>query len=275
MVAAALIGIPEWAHEHAADVLWGIPADKLNDDRLGRALDAFFNQRHSIMAATTVRLLQQADLSLHRLHFDTTDVTFCGVYDSSVARELPADDSVFPSDSRLSPAHITKGYLSDRRMVQVGVTSVVDAQGAVPIFCHPVDGNRNGHSAIQQQYELLRQHLPLPPAMQFVSDRGTFSAEHVACLHRHGHTFLGAVPWNDYQALYDQNAANLHWQPASFLSQEQQRRRQGNSALPQEHYELAVLKHALRDPHSHEVIPCRVLFCYSSAAAADERQRRA
>ncbi len=270
----ALIRVPQWAHEQGADLLWGVPADKLNDDRLGRALDAFFEHRHSILAAVTVRALELAELSLERLHFDTTDVAFCGVYDQSVARDLAGDAPVFPSDSLLSPAHITKGYLSDRRMLQVGVTSIVDATGAVPIFCHPVDGNRNGHTAIQEQYELLRKHLPLPPAMQLVSDRGTFSAEHVARLHRHGHSFLGAVPWNDFQALYDQQAAALHWQPASFLSQEQQRRRQGNSALPQEHYQLAVLKHALQDPRTQEAIPCRVLFCYSTAAAAEERQRR-
>ena len=270
----ALIRIPDWAHEQAADLLWGIPAEKLNDDRLGRALDAFFDHRHAILAAATVRALELAELSLERLHFDTTDVTFCGAYDESVPRDLASDGPVFPSDSLLPPAHITKGYLSDRRMLQVGLTAVVDAQGAVPIFCHPVAGNGNGHTAVREQYELLRQQLPLPQAMQFVSDRGTFSAEHVARLHRHGHSFLGAVPWNDYQALYDRHAAELHWQTASFLSQEQQRRRQGNSALPQEHYELAVLNHAIQDPGSGQPIPCRVLFCYSSAAAAEERQRR-
>jgi hypothetical protein len=270
----ALIRVPDWAHEQGADVLWGVPADKLNDDRLGRALDAFFDVRHSVMAAVTVRALQQAELSLQRLHFDPTDVAFCGAYDQSVARDPTGAGPAFPSDSQLSPAHITKGYLSDRRMLQVGVTSVVDDLGAVPIFCHPVDGNRNGHTAVKEQYDLLRKHLPLPPAMQFVSDRGTFSAEHVARLHRHGHTFLGAVPWNDYQALYDRHAAQLLWRPASYLSQEQQRRRQGNSSLPQEHYELAVLKHEIKDPQNGESIPCRLLFCYSSAAAEEERQRR-
>ena len=70
--------VPRWAHEHAADLLGGIPADKRNDDRLGRALDAFFDQRHSVRAAVTVRALARAELSLQRLHFDTTDVRFCG-----------------------------------------------------------------------------------------------------------------------------------------------------------------------------------------------------
>ncbi|CAN5228637.1 hypothetical protein BH10PLA2_BH10PLA2_15220 [soil metagenome] len=276
----ALMHISKWAHNHGADVLWDIPAEKLNDDRLGRALDAFFTKRHSIMADVTLRALELADLSLERLHFDTTDLTFCGTYADSVARP-PRDELVdltkrpLPSDCLLPPAHITKGYLSDRRMIQVGVTSVVDAQGCVPIFCHPVDGNRNGHTAIHEQFQLLNNHLSLPKkGIQLVSDRGTYSVEHVARLWRHGHTFLGAVPWNDFQPLYDLHADKLNWQEASYLSQEQQRRRQQKSDLPLEHYEIASIKHQLQDPTNGEAIPCRVIFCYSTAGAALERQRR-
>ncbi len=277
----AMIHIPQWAHEHAADILWNIPADKLNDDRLGRALDAFFDKRHSIMADVTLRALELTELSLARLHFDTTDVKFCGSYESSLPRTNLADalaangERLLPSDWLLPPAHITKGYLSDRRMLQVGVTAVVDDDGAVPIFCHPTDGNHNGHTAIHEQFELLRKHLPLPAGMQLVSDRGTFSVEHVARLRRHDYTFLGAVPWNDYQALYDRHAGELDWQEASYRSQEQRRRRQQNSSLPKEYYEIASLDHQLRDPSDGEVIDCRVLFCYSSAGAVEERQRRA
>ena len=272
----ALVRIPEWAHEHAADILWDIPADKLNDDRLGRALDAFFDKRHSILADVTVHALELAKLSLTRLHFDTTDVTFCGTYETSQERWLDARNAShsFPSDSLLTPAHITKGYLSDRRMLQVGITAVVDERGAVPIFCHPVDGNHNGHTAIQQQLELLRKHLALPQGLQMVSDRGTFSAEHVTRLKRYGYTFLGAVPWNDYRALDDAQVAQLDWQVASYLSQEQQRRRQIDSSLPQEHYEIAAVTHQLTDPSNGEPIACRVIFCYSSASEKEEAQRR-
>src|SRR3954469_24652546 len=39
----ALSNVVQWAADSGADVLWDIPADKLNDDRLGRSLDALFN----------------------------------------------------------------------------------------------------------------------------------------------------------------------------------------------------------------------------------------
>ena len=79
----ALINVPAWAAKTGADVLWNIPADKLNDDRLGRALDAFFEQRHSILAGITGNVLRCAEMPLDRLHFDTTHLIFYGAYTGS------------------------------------------------------------------------------------------------------------------------------------------------------------------------------------------------
>jgi transposase len=269
----ALVNVAAWAEKTGADILWDIPADKLNDDRLGRALDAFFEQRHSVQAALTEQALRLVEASLQRLHFDTTHVTFYGAYDGSTPRpSLPLEE--LRGDGQLPPAHIGHGYLTRARMVQAGITAVVDDLGALPILGHCLDGNRNGFTAIREQYQLLQEHLPLPEALLLVSDRGTFSLDHVARLHRHGHHVLCAVPWNDYRALYEEHAARLHWQTASFLSREQRRRRQCNSALPHEDYQLAVLKHELTDPSSATAIACRVIFVRSSADAKEAKQRR-
>jgi len=276
----ALVNIAEWAERTGAEVLFGVPAEKLNDDRLGRALDAFFEQRHSIMAGVTVHALRLTGLDLQRLHFDTTHLIFHGAYQSSTPRPLTAcaEDTGrildFPGNGQLPPAHISKGYLTDRRMIQAGMTAVVDELGAVPIFAHAVDGNRTGHIAIRQNYELLQRHLPLPSDVLLISDRGTCSAEYLALLHRHGHQALCSGPWKDYRALYDERQSRLQWADASFLSLEQKRRRACNSSLPREHYELAVCTHEIIDPRSHDVIPARVIFVRSTSAARDEKQRR-
>ena len=47
----ALVHVAGWAEKTGADIFANIPADKLNDDRLGRALDAFFDHRHSVLAS--------------------------------------------------------------------------------------------------------------------------------------------------------------------------------------------------------------------------------
>jgi Domain of unknown function (DUF4277) len=269
----ALINVPAWAHKTGADILWNLPADKLNDDRLGRALDAFFEHRHSIFASTTAKALQLTNLSLDRLHFDTTHLTFWGAYESSKRRPAtPLSD--LRGDAQLPPAHIGHGYVSEHLMIQVGLTAVVDSQGGLPVFSQCLDGQRNGRRAIAEQFQLLQQHLPLPTGLLMISDRGTYSADHVSRLHRHGYHALCSMRWNDYQAVYDDHADLLNWQQASFLSIEQRRRRQCNSTLPREHYRLAVVKHELIDPSTRQPLPGRLIFVHSSANEKYNRERR-
>ncbi len=262
----ALVNVSAWAEKTGADVLWNLPADKLNDDRLGRALDAFFDQRHSILGCVAEHVLRTANVAGDRLHFDPTHVLFHGVYESSQPRpgQLPLPPETPSAD--FPPAHITYGHgASNVKLVQAGLTAVIDEHGALPLLGHLLDGNRNGHPAIQQQFELLQHYLPPVPDLLLVSDRGTFSAEHVARLHRQGCHVLCSVPWQDYRALFDQHRAHLHWRRASYLSIEQHRRRDSGSSLPREHYELAVLHRELSAPGTGEAIPCRVVFVFSTA----------
>src|SRR5262249_22700410 len=93
-------------------------------------------------------------------------------------------------------------------------------------------------------------------------------------LHRHGCHVLCSAPWADYQALYDAQAGRLSWRRASFLSLEQQRRREVGSALPRGHYDLAVVRHTLTDPEASHPIRCRGVFVYNSADVVICRQTR-
>lgn len=270
----ALVNVAAWAAKSGADILCNLPADKLNDDRLGRALDAFFDQRHSVLASVTVQALQVANLALKDLHFDTTDLVLYGAYDSSQPRPIWPAGQPFAGDASLLPAHICHGYTADTKMVQAGQLAIVDERGPLPVLGHCLDGNRNGHTGVRETFLLAQQHLPLPDDTLLFSDRGTCSLEHIARLHRHGYAAVCAAQWQDYRAIYDANADRLHWHEASFLSVEQQRRRTCNSPLPREHYELAVLQHTLCDPTTHQEIPARLIFVYSTAAARDARKRR-
>src|SRR3954447_9675973 len=168
----ALINVPAWAADTGADVLWDLPAACLNDDRLGRSLDAFFTQRHSILTAVAAQALHVADLPLDRLHFDPTHLVFYGAYETSRPRppELPWPPT---AGADIPPAHLTHGYGDDAKLLQVGVTSVVDELGAVPILSQCLDGNANGHTAIRQQADWLLAAGLLRPGTLLISDRGT------------------------------------------------------------------------------------------------------
>jgi hypothetical protein len=87
--------------------------------------------------------------------------------------------SALRGDAQLAPAHIGHSYAGEELMMQVGLTAVVDSQGGLPVFSQCLDGHRNGRRAILEQFQLLHQHLPLPTGLLMISDRGTYSAEHV------------------------------------------------------------------------------------------------
>jgi hypothetical protein len=262
----ALVNVADWAKKAGAELLWNIPPDKLNDDRLGRALDAFYYQRRSILGSLALLVAETFHIDLERLHYDPTHLLFHGNYASSRPRSDPDLDLLRPYAAD-PPAHITFGHAAkNTKLLHVGLCVAVDDQGAVPLLGHVTDGNHNGHSAIAEQFALLQQQLP-PGRRLLISDRGTFSAGHVARCQRAHITVLCSAPWSDYQALYDNQRSQLQWQPASFLSLEQQRRRRCASTLPLEHYDLAVLRHHLVDPDTAADIPCRVIFVASTADA--------
>ena len=151
-------------------------------------------------------------------------------------------------------------------MVHAGLCVAVDEQGAVPLLGHVTDGNHNGHTAIAEQFDLLLQQLP-PGRRLLVSDRGTFSAGHVARCRRRTSPSCARPPGKTTAVSMTNTVPDLQWQPASYLSLEQQRLRSCASTLPLEHYELAVRHHQLVDPDTAAEIPCRVIFVYSTADA--------
>ena len=83
----ALSRVSAWALESGADVLWQIPADKLNDDRLGRALDAIYDVRHSLLSAIALRVAERYGVPLTEIHDDPTHVLFTGAYADAAARD--------------------------------------------------------------------------------------------------------------------------------------------------------------------------------------------
>ena len=151
----ALSRVAEWVLESGADVLWQIPADKFNDDRLGRALDAIDDVRHSLLSSIALRVAERYGVPLTEIHYDPTHVLFTGAYADAAARDgvVGVDEKsqrpLIRSDDTLDPAHITKGRAMDdvpngSKMIHVGLGVVVDEFGPMPVCGHAIDGNQNG-----------------------------------------------------------------------------------------------------------------------------------
>ena len=281
----ALDGIADWAQESGADLIYDVPLEKFNDDRFGRALDKFFTQRHSILASISLHVCERYDIPLDKLHYDPTHLYFTGKYANSQPREQRAveyDDQnkmSVHSDEALPASHITKGKPVDDaptgvKMLHLGVATYVDKHGGVPLFAHVMDGNENGRAGIEEHLGLMVKHLK-PKSLLKVSDRGTVSVAHLARIRANGFHAICSIPWKDVQTLFDQNHSTLQWQEPTFLSVEQKRRRDCDSSLPLEHYQISSIAHTFKDGPRGNEAACRVVFVHSSAdQKVTEKQRQ-
>jgi transposase len=274
----ALSNVAEWATESGADILWNLPVEKINDDRLGRALDAFFTQRHSILATIALHVSREFQVPLREVHYDPMHILLCGAYEEAEPRETRYADGTIRSDDQLGPAHITTGRATDDAphgslMIHAGVCTHVDQFGPLPFFGHTIDGNQNGRTAVAEQFALWQKYLPFTK-VTMISDRGTFSVGHLLRLKEAGGQAVCSAPWDEFQSLFDAQRRSLAWKTATYLSMEQQRRRTVPSELPREHYELAEVRHDLQEAESGQKISCRVIFVFSTADQKVVRKQR-
>jgi len=267
----ALQNVAAWAGESGADLLWGIPVEKLTDDRLAGSLSALFPQRHSVAGHLALHVSREFDVPLSEVHYDPTHILFHGAYEDSQPHPGVVDGDQVRSDDRLLPAHITKGRAMEdapkgTKMIHAGLCTCVDRLGPLPLFGHTVDGNQNGHTAVAEQFALMHPQLKLPELTMF-SDRGTFSVGHLARLQAANFYAVCSVPWDEVRELFDQERKRLMFKKASYLSIEQQRRRKRKreNELPLEHYELAVTAYTWKDEESKQLVPSRVIFVFSTA----------
>jgi transposase len=118
--------VEDWARAWAVTEVFGIAPDALNDDRLGRALDAIAPKLDAIVGSVSARAIATFGLEVARLHWDMTSISLYGAYDD-------------PEDGFVAPRF---GHPKDRRpdLKQVQTGLAVSGDGGVPVWHRAYDG---------------------------------------------------------------------------------------------------------------------------------------
>jgi transposase len=159
----ALVNVADWVGRTILTQTLGIPADKFNDDRLGRTLDAIAQHQRDIWQDIIHEALQRFDIDLHFIFYDLTAFTMQGEF---VASQLV--DYGF--------AHNTP---SDKQKVKAGLS--VASDGNFPLDYAPLSGRAADLSIVQANMErlcrLLQRHgYPLDQVV-IIGDRATLNDE--------------------------------------------------------------------------------------------------
>jgi transposase len=173
-----LSGIADWAAKAVIEELTGVPASKLNDDRLGRALDAIYPHLKEIWTDIVSRALVRYQIDLSLVFYDLTAFYFTGEYKNS--------------------ARVTFGFTRKRQgQKQCKLALNVTAKDKFPFLYQLLDGNVADVTTVQANMQRLLTVLqergwPVK-AVMVVGDRAMLSAEIVLAYHQANLKYLGAI----------------------------------------------------------------------------------
>lgn len=174
-----LSNFEEWGEEFAVQETLGIASCKLNDDRLGRALDALAEHLAEVLNLVARRAIDRFGISIAELHWDLTHLAFTGSYESQEEEY----------------AQVRKGRTAERTIVrQIRTGLLVSEDGAVPLLAESFDGNREDTTSVEPalaRLDALRAALPEPDKPPLVvGDSKLLSAGNVGAFQRRGLRFV-------------------------------------------------------------------------------------
>jgi transposase len=224
-----LYGLGEWVARHDACALGLAPGDaqRLNDDRAGRALDQLFDcDRASLLTELVVGVISEFRIDCSQLHNDSTSICLHGAYEAADGRPRGGKPTVVAA----------RGHSKDHRpdLKQLVLTLTVAADGAVPIAHRLLDGNTNDDLTHIATWEGL---VGLTGRVDFlyVADAKLATREQMAHISGRGGRFVSVLPKSraEYRRLCEWiRASEPEWTEAA----RRPARRQG---LPDEVWSVA------------------------------------
>lgn len=123
---APLVHVEDWARAWAVEEVFGLSPGILNDDRIGRALDAVAPELAGIVGSIGANAIAGFGVDVARIHWDMTSISLYGDYRS-------------PDSDHIEPRF---GHPKDRRpdLLQVQAGLAVSADGGIPLWHRAYDG---------------------------------------------------------------------------------------------------------------------------------------
>ena len=183
-----LYGLNDWASDYDPALLRldEGAVERLNDDRVGRALDQLFDaDRAALMTAVVLSAVNEFDVELEQFHNDSTSITFTGHYRHATGRPLRGKSAV----------KITAGHNKDHRpdLKQLLWILTVSEDGALPIHYRVCDGNTSDDRTHIETWETLRK-LCHRADFLYIADSKLCTREQMGHIAGQGGRFITVLP---------------------------------------------------------------------------------
>src|SRR5208283_4344167 len=247
---APLYDVASWASSAAIAELFDVPAGLLNDDRLGRGLDAIAPHSEDLRAGLLLRTLERFRVDASRLHLDLTAVRFAGHYANS--------------------GIVKKGWSAERTIKRQVKTLQACTPSGVSLYFRPHQGASSELPAFMAAIDTFAHSLPR--GLVVVADSGLGYLENLCVLDSSKVSFV--VPLRadtGWQARFiDEVPTGLSaLKRLAYCSQREQRLQQGRRTVWKGL--LRAFPVSSKDGTSHDL---RVAYIFSSEEATSVKDGR-
>lgn len=283
-----LYDIPQWAKAFDP-VLLGLPgplAKHLNDDRIGRSLDALFRcDVDTLITAVVTHAVDEFDINTDQIHNDGTALSVEGNYPDATGETRFGRDT-----HRITYGHHKKDGRADMKQLLYILTTTAD--GFIPIWVNIDDGNTADVDTHIRTWNTLFKLLGTA-AFLYVADSKLCADKNLTWIDQHGGKFLCVMPatWREHKAFHARlRQETIGWVDVTVMSEyvtdDSEDDHEGDSTDADESEEQPrdkskgrgkrKRKHVYR---GYEPLPgtpqgFRVLWFWSSRKAADDRKAR-
>jgi hypothetical protein len=262
----ALYDMPDWADRYDLATLYAAleQAEQLNDDRVGRMLDAMYDRRAVIWGELIGRAARVYEIELNRLHADTAPIKFAGLF-----ADQPEDETV----PRLEPGYNPQGEW----VQQLKLFALAAGDGGLPLWFDALSGGEGDSPNYVPQFEAFCQHAQLAtllPLDQIIvmGDRKMPTEKNQLAWLRLGVGYIGPTTMQDHhrQTLQELLSTGQSWTELPYVAQ----RDAGKSKEERTVYQGVGHSVTLTDPETGKKHPVRHLYIRSSALAQRAAKRR-
>jgi hypothetical protein len=253
-----LLHVEDWARQWAVGEVFGVEADALNDDRIGRALDAVAPALAGVVGSVGLNAIARFGIDVSRIHWDMTSISLFGDYDT-VEVGFAEPSYGHPKDRRV-----------DLKQIQTGLG--VTGDGGIPIFHRAFDGRAGEINQVVGAMESLRTMCG-PRRFLLVGDTKLISYGNVASMTRAGMTFIAPASkaYVDADGLRAANTmALVDVDYVARRDRAKQPEQRGRYRVGEDAWAMPAAK-----SHKGEAIELRRVFVWSSADAGAAAKARA
>ena len=169
----------------------GVTPEKLNDDRIGRALDKFYQVGITqLFTAIALKAAQQFGVEMESIHLDSSSISVEGEYPSQEEENQEKESSEI--EGEMKAIKIVHGYSRDHRpdLKQFLIDMVVSGDGDVPLYLKIDDGNSNDKSVFVERLKEFKKLWTFEGIS--VADSALYTAENLAAMR--GMKWITRVP---------------------------------------------------------------------------------